>query len=254
MKKIILASNLLLAICLIFSSCKKDTTKTIEPDVNTTINYIKKTNGIDGYANYYYDTNNRLVKMENGPDDAMKMEYAYNSLGKISNLETTDSEGVTLTIFTYNAEGLLLGANTNNGLMEMTIEFENNKLVKAFAYGNIPNVGRTLMIRTEFDYTGENISEFREYSINIMTASLSLSEKVTFEHDNKKNPFYDLGIGNYIFNAGREQFASRNNCIKRTVVKSNYGDIIGSYEINFNYNSDGYPVSSSDGTEFTYYL
>ncbi|MDZ7775939.1 MAG: hypothetical protein U5L09_10285 [Bacteroidales bacterium] len=185
--------------------------------------------------------------------DVMKIEYTYDAKGNISTMEITDSEGVHLTTFEYDAEDLLLGAFTNNGLADFTYEFDDNKLVKVNSYGNIPNVDRKLMVRTDFDYDGENVSEFREYSLDFMTGELDLSEKVTYEHDTKKNPFYELDIQNSVFNLGHEQFASRNNCIKRTVLMSSYGDPLGTYEISFDYNTDGYPIQSSDGTQFTYY-
>ncbi len=240
---------------LVLISCEKEEPISDESkgNVNETIRYIKSTTRNKDYANYTYDSLNRLVKIENGPTDVMKMEYTYNSSGNISTMKVTDSEGITLTTFEYNTEGILIGSSTDNGLADFTYEFDNKKLVKVNSYGNIPNVGRTLMIRTEFDYDGENVSEFREYSMNIMTGMFTLTEKVTYEHDTKKNPFYALNIENSVINLGYEQFASRNNCINRTVIKSSYGDPLGSYGVSFSYNSDGYPTQSSDGTLFTYY-
>jgi hypothetical protein len=245
---------------LVVVSCEKEEPISEEPisdesneNVNSTIRYIKETNGNEGLVNYTFDSLNRVIKIENGPTDVMKMEYTYNSTGNISTIKITDSEGINLTTFEYNTEGILTGSSTNNGLADFTYEFDNNKLVKVSSYGNIPNVGRKLMGRAEFDYDGENVSEFREYTLNFMTDGLALSEKVTYEHDTKKNPFYELDIQNSVINLGHEQFASRNNCIRRTVIMSSYGDPLGTYEISFDYNTDGYPTQSSDGTQFTYY-
>jgi hypothetical protein len=243
-------------IALLFSvvvSCEKDEPTPDEPNENSTIRYIKNTNGNDGFDNYTYNSVNRLIKIENGPSDVMKIEYTYDAGGNISTMEITDSEDVYLTTFEYDAEDLLIAASTNDGLGDFTYEFHDNKLVIVNSYGNITNVGRKLIVRTEFDYDGENVSEFREYTLNFMTGELELSEKVTYEHDTRKNPFYELDIQNSVINLGYEQFASRNNCIKRNVLMSSYGDPLGTYEISFDYNTDGYPIQSNDGTQFTYY-
>jgi hypothetical protein len=236
-------------------SCEKDETTENESDVvdNATILHIKKIDGNDGYTNFSYDSINQLILMEDGPDDEMTMEYTYNNLGKISTMKITDSEGVNLTTFVYDTEGVLTGSSTGDGLADFTYEFDNGKLIKVNSYGNIPNLGRTLMVWTEFDYDGENISEFREFTVSFTTGNTTLSENVTYEHDTRKNPFYELNIENCVMNLGHEQFASKNNCTKRTVVTSTYGDEIGSYESSFDYNADGYPTQSDDGTLFTYY-
>lgn len=254
MRKLTLLILVLIAfLFMVVVSCEKDEPISNESNENSTILYIKNTNGNEGIANYTYNSLNRLIEIENGPTDVMKMEYTYNSEGNISTMETTDSEGTNLTTFEYNTEDILIGASTNNGLGDFTFEFDNNKLIKVSSYGNIPNIGRKLMSVAEFDYAGENVSEFREYTLNFMTGGLTLSEKVTYEHDTKKNPFYELDIQNSVINLGYEQFASRNNCIKRTVVMSSYGDPLGTYEISLDYNQDGYPTQSSDGTQFAYY-
>lgn len=85
-------------------------------------------------------------------------------------------------------------------------------------------------------------------------------ENVSYEYDDKKNPFHMTQIGfepaiNSIFPAAVAW--SANNVTKRTYIEKEYEDIL---IYNYTYDDDGYPTTMSyttdDGTvsfTFTYY-
>ena len=258
MKQSIFAIILLITASLTFTACDKNEDEPqTEPDKKTATRYIKRvTESNNSYTDYAYDNNNRLTKISDKPSsNQMIMEFSYTTAGKLETMTVTDSEGTHATSFVYNNKGVLINASPNNGMADLAYEYKNDKIIRVNAYVNIPNVGRKLMTKTEFDYTDDNVTEFREYTIDLMGGgNLELSEKVTYEYDNKKNPFYECNIAQAIVNIGYAQFASKNNCTKRTVVLSTSDDDpIGIYSTEFEYNTDNYPISANDDTSFTYY-
>lgn len=245
----------ILAIFTVFflSSCEEETPTPDQQGDNSTTSYVKEVTNTDGsYETFIYDDSNRLIKIESSPE-SMSMMFSYDDQGKMSEMQVIDSEGNNTIAFEYNADNVLIAANSDNGLASFTYEYDNNKLIRVNTTGNIPVIGSILMVKTEFDYSGDNVSEFREYTYDFMADDMSLSEKVSYSHDNKKNPFAELGISKAIINIGYETFASLNNCTKRTVEMSTYGDAIGSYDLSYEYNELGYPESANDGTTFSYY-
>ena len=248
MKTLILSVSFLMTLSILFTSCEKDDPITEDITENSKIYYLKKVTENDGsYAEYFYDDDNKLIKMESYPD-VMKMNFSYNSAGKVSSMLVDDSEGSNTISYEYDENGMLSAASSDNGYGDFTYEYENNKLIRVNSYGNIPGVGTKLFAKFEFDYAGANVSEFREYTLNFISGGFGLSEKISYTHDNKRNPFAVLGIEKTIINIGHEQHASENNCTNRNVLLSTYGDAIGSYDLTFEYNGSGYPISASDGT------
>ncbi len=246
----------IIAICfaVLFNSCTKDETIKDETDSGSKVCYLKQVVESRGESeSFFYDDDNRLIKITSSPE-TMSMTFTYGSDGHISDLLVEDGDDSNSISFIYDDEGMLVSAHSDNDMAEFKYEYENEKLVCVKAYDNIIfSRGTVLMSKTEFDYIGDNISEFREYGYNFRTGGLSLLEKVTYTHDDNKNPYAEMGISLALINMGYEMYASANNCISRNVVMSSYGDEIGSYELSFEYNEFGYPIRNDDGTSFIYY-
>jgi hypothetical protein len=221
--------------------------------------YIKKiTNGKNEFVDFTYSNINQLVEISSGTDNPMTMNYSYNDLGQMIEMNVEDVTGTnSTTVFNYDLDGNITGGTTTNEGFEAvhTYQFNQGVLESVSVFADVPFIGNTIFGKTEFTYSGDNVTEFKEYTLNFMTGSLSLSKKVSYEYDKYKNPYFDLAVQYSVISEGYEEFASKNNSIKRTVEFDNTGfdDEIGSYEISYDYNSDNYPISASDGTIFTYY-
>jgi hypothetical protein len=199
-----------------------------------------------------------LVEISSGPEDPMTMKYSYNDLGQMIEMNVEDVTGTnSSTIFNYDLDGNITGGTTTNEGYEAvhTYQFNQGILESVSVFADLLDMDNTLLVKAEFTYSGDNVTEVREYNLSFMTGDLSLSKKISYEYDKFKNPFFDLAVQYSVINEGYEQFASKNNSIKRKVEYNNtgYPDDIGSYEISYDYNSDYYPISASDGTVFTYY-
>lgn len=245
----------LLALSITMLSCDKDESE-LEPEQETATRYIKRVTEPDGYADFVYDTKNRLTKISDNPNPKqMIMDFSYTTAGKLKTMKVTDMHGTNTATYVYNKQGVLTNANSNSGFSNLSYEHKDGKIIRVKAYGNIPGIGTKLMQKMEFDYKGDNVSEYREYIIDLMgSGNLKLSRKIIFEYDNKKNPFYECNIAQALVNHGYAQFASKNNRIKQTVVLPTNGeDPAGYYSPEFEYNADNYPVNDGNGTSFTYY-
>lgn len=238
---------------MMLSACKKEESveKSSPQDDGKVCWLWKVTTPDQEYTEYTYNSEKQLMKMDFGEEDAMSIEFTYNSDDVLSEMVVTDSEGTHTTQFEYNDNGQITGA-VSGEFGSFTYEFDHGMLVAVNAFGNIPNVGNTLLVKTQFTYSGDNVSEMKEFTRNFLSGDMTLSTHITYAYDHKKNPFYQMGIQNAVINIGFEQFRSKNNVTKRTVVFAAYPDGIGSYEQSYTYNSSGYPVQSADGATFTY--
>ena len=236
-------------------SCDKDESEQ-ETEQETATRYIKRVTEADGYADYIYDSKNRLTKISDNPNPKqMIFDFSYTIAGKLKTMKVTDMHGTETASYVYNKEGILTNANSSSGFNNLSYEHKDGKIIRVKAYGNIPGLGTKLMSKMEYDYTGDNVSEYREYIIDLMgSGNLKLSRRITFEYDNKKNPFYECNIAQAFLNHGYAQFASKNNRIRQKVVLPTNGEdptVPNSTE--FEYNTDNYPVNDDKGTSFTYY-
>ena len=255
MKKIsILFVSTIILGSLFFSSCNKDdndeTTNTPTTPVETR-SFAKEIKD-NGYL-------------------SVKLEYANNLLTKFTSYDTTGaSDGYGTIEYTNKMPSLFKNYDENDNL-EYKIETDivDGKIVKTKEYydsdgdGNLDyvnydtifyNNNKISKIET-FDksngektsyktyvWSGNNITEEKYYYKDYSTNEFVLSSTYTYTYDTKKNPLYNIGIGQIFKNT---ESLSENNATKQTYVAT-YNNSTTVYESVIEYNSKSYPTKITE--------
>ena len=174
---------------------------------------------------YFYDSSNRLVKTESYSDVSSSIsaqqlvyhytDYKYGAEGKLSEETAYTKKGnayefASKTILTYDAFGRVVSR------LQVSID---NKPFNLFKY--------------EYDENGNVVvQESYQYDLN----APRLGSRSTYQHDNKKNPYFNLSVMPFSVN--------RNNITRH--VFTNYNVVpaatVTTETIYKSYNAAGYPV------------
>ena len=187
------------------------------------------TGALDSRAEISYNSDGTLAELHQFDDadkEVMKLVYSYSG-GKISEIEMFLDMGNGLKSF---------------GVYEYT--FSGEHVTKVEMKMDILGTGTPIVAsKTEFTYTGDNPTKVVEYEFDAATMGLKKTGEVEYVYDDKKNPFFNIGI-NFVF--PDVQFFAKNNYTKMT-VKDDAGavDQDESANITYEYNENGYPTKST---------
>ena len=245
--KIFKTTFALLIISLIITSCKKD-----EPIENENGAFIKSINlNQSPIVTYTYNANNDLTKkLLNHAGSQLETTYTYTD-SKISNETTKQNENI---ISQYNYQ-----YNTSNQLTQCdivgaiqtywTFHYNNEKIDEATQF-----ISNEESKKINFSYTGENITETQEFYR--FGGTWELQSRITFEYDNKNNPYLLLKIP---FSEIPDEYADLVNANNVTrIIKYDGNNIVESdIQYSYTYNSQDYPTivtETEDGHSVEYTL
>lgn len=221
---------------LVFSSCSKDETPEIQPEVQTKTHQnllLKTTDSDDGLIDTYtYDSNNRVVNYKrNGSinNPARNENFTYNADGTLHKIVDADN-GAPITEFFYDANKKITTKVGRNGLDILKYTYIGNVITEDYRF-TTTNEGW----RQVYTYDGNgNITEIKSYS-NTSEANPEGTSSVViyYTYDDKNRATSSLPDA-YLF-------PSSVNNIKTTQYS---GGAIGSSQ--YEYNADGYPIKRTD--------
>lgn len=250
-----------------FFSCKKDTTENACQNSNL-IRQIKSGNSsvheltynshcgihesieLFAYKQYEYDTQDRLVKLEESLLlDPTSCYIPPNSEG-MSFKDPKKAPIAQYSLFEYDSIGRLVKKSNyfnNSGTAKLisynTYEYTNNQISKMNIVN--PESQITQYHTYEYDENGNVLKD--DYYIVENGRDLKLMYSTISEFDNKNNPFMVFtGEGNPGI------FTNKNNIIKKTNVSYSDGTE-NRYTVQyiFEYNNSGYPIKA-DGMDYLY--
>jgi hypothetical protein len=259
MKNLKFLLMMLVAMSVAVSSCKKDDDDDNNDDNNNNTPqtcYLNKINYGDYYSLAEYNTNHLITKMtdydSNGVADGYYTTISYDANGKIQNMTSYDGSTIDFKmVFIYGSgthpDSVAMYSDDGNGNLERDgsyiLTFTGDKLTKVEVPYTI--MGNTIIIsKTEYTYTGENLTMESEYEFDLTTLQMELTSSYEYEHDAKKNPYYGIGLNYFVFLDG--MFGSENNVTKET-YKDDAGTVDQEYSYNYTYeyNSSNYPTKST---------
>ena len=256
MKKIsILLMGLIVLGSMFFSSCNKD-----DDDNNTTNTPTSPV-----------ETKSFAKEIKNNGFLVAKFEYTNNLLTKSTSYDTTGaSAGYETFEYINNVASLFKNYDKNEDLeYKLECEISNNKIVKRKVYYDSDNDDNLDYVSydtiyyndnkiskvegfststgekyyyTTYTWSGNNITEVKSYFKDYSTNQFILSYTDTYVFDTKKNPLYNIGIGELFVDATN---LSENNVTKQTNVSA-YNNETTVYESVIEYNSKSYPTKVSE--------
>lgn len=272
MKNLKIVLLILVTISLSTWSCKKDPKgDTTDPNPTNQTCYFTKVDYGDSYMTATYNSTHQLTKIQEydslGNADSYYTTFTYAN-GKITIIEGIDNGTVSDKFeFYYGANTTpdsLIMYSDNGGTMERqaayALTFSGNQLVKAELI--ISYMGFDIVYqKSEFTYTNGNMTMEKNYEFDFTTLSMALTGSSEYSYDNKKNPYYGIGLDYLVFfDSGI--FGSQNNAISYT-DKDDTGTIdqSNSTTSTIEYNTNNYPTkitktsldnSSTDVETYTY--
>lgn len=188
-------------------------------------------------VNFYYGSNGFVSKVTMLDSDGIDYStvYNYEGLKLTSRVSYTNGVSDSGEIYTYSENRIIKSVNTEDGYVDSK-EFQydgSGKLTKEIYSQKTPNSSTMYLVSTtEFIYTSNNISK---EIINVNGGGIYT---ITYEYDNKKNPYFEILPIEYLI-IERE---FENN-------KTKQNNDVFQYE----YNSTGYPAKSiSEGKVSSY--
>jgi hypothetical protein len=149
--------------------------RTYETDdvTNKMIAMIDSANGFVATANFEYDVNGKMSKVNfsQGGVAGGYLEFEYDAAGNIHKRQLTTATNVAsdYNIYSYDASGRLI-------------------IDSQFSKGNSSTY--QLFAVSDFHYTGANVTEAEYYEI--VNGNLQLNRRRKYEYDNKLNPYRNL--------------------------------------------------------------
>ena len=225
MKKSIL---LLLGIAIFVTSCKKDddSSSNTNPAPTPTTCLITKTNDLieNTYSDVVYNTSNLLDNIK-GYDSTDTQKNGFNctySDGKLTKIAMQDSTGTDTQIFefVYNGNEVdtvhLYMDNNSDGILDTAAYYlyyyTSTTLDSIVTFYDIGGGNFIAASKYEYTWTGNNITEVKEYELNY--PNLVLSKTTTYEFDTKKNYIHNIGLDNM---PTAVDMINANNYTKKTV-------------------------------------
>jgi len=239
----------LLIIGILISSCKKDEPIQDDPVVENSV-FIKSVNtNQTPIIVYTYNTNNAVIKKQMSYQGTqLETSYTYTN-SKISNETTKQGNAIVSQYgYTYNTDNQLtrcdiIGVNESY----WTFHYTDGKIDEA-----IQHIGNGESRKMSFSYTGENITEAKEF-MNF-GGVWEQDSRMTFEYDTQNNPFRLLEIP---FSEILDEFANQVSANNATRVQSYDANNVLNYDLQYSYtyNSQNYPtvVTETEGGQSTEY-
>lgn len=274
MKSIHVFLYLLLSFSLVVLSCKKtdDSNSTSNNNNNTNNNSTTKNCALNmvtkedsSYSIFTFDLDSNLTKIENYDSTGFPMQkyhfyYNVNTLIKAEFIEN----GKVLERFEFHypsgsstpdsaLEYIDMGAGNLEKGASLALSFNSNQLVKSehiiYLMGN-----STTVSKVEYAYTNGNCSRRDFYIIDLNTQQLALEEYSTYEYDDKKNPYYGIGIDFFFAIIENKPPFTKNNINKERNFDANNQQINAtSFDYGYEYtlNNDPYEQIKANlsGTE-----
>ena len=276
MKNLKILVLLLLGVVVTVSSCKKDDD---DDDGNTNNNtgnqtcYMNKMTYEDGdYDMIAYNSSYQVIKVtsydSNGTADGSETRFTYAN-NKLQTMESYDNgtiESKMELVYVNNTtpDSLVMYSDNGSGTLErdgvVTLSFNGEKIAKLEMIENVAGVD-VVLFKSEFTYTGENLTMQKDYSFSFTALGLELDGTMEMEYDSKKNPLYNVGLS-YLAFWSPVEFGSVNNITKLTSKDEN-GTVLQDESENYTYeyNTNNYPTKQSltafdnsytDVTQFSY--
>lgn len=244
------------------TSCKKDDDTTDDgnggdnPPAAKTC-YIKKTTDDNGaYSTYEYNSDNKVIKVseydKNGKLTA-ENHITYNTQGNYINFTVLNDKGDTATylVMHYSSashpDSASVYMNMGVGLVKsatFVYTFTGDQLTLMETKADPLGTGPFVVSKNEYTYTGKNLTTLKAYSFSVTAMSLVLESTTDYTYDDKKNPFFGIGI-DYLM--GEPQLSAANNVTKLT-FKDDKGavDKKKSFNYTYEYTSNGYPSKATE--------
>jgi len=268
--KLTICVLLLLTICLLFNSCKKD--ETYNPERKIKKIYNKYSDGHKYLAQEWTWDNNKLVRIDYYPMngyDIYKTEYFTYEDEKLVKIQ--DNNGYYLISYTHSEYDNIdyYRNDDNNLILNCHFTYNNNKVSKIiftsydFWYGKmgegdflssllskdlISNIEQILLPSTgksdfptistfSYKYDGNNIKE--------MKWEINEQQSITFiykSYDKMQNPFYKyLGLMYHLEQYNVKMVASKNNLLEVNIIDSFEPDFLGITKYSYKYDDD-FPI------------
>lgn len=251
MKKSIL---LLLGIAIFITSCKKDDDTTNDTPPAPTTCLITKTNDLlkNKYSDIVYNQNNLLDNIkEYDSMDIQKSGFNCTYSGdKLTKIAMQDSTGADAQIFKFvydgsNIDTVHLYMDKNSDAILDTAAYYLYYYTSAIldsmvTYYDIGGGNFIPAAKSEYTWTGNNITEVIEYELSY--PNLVLSKTISYEYDSKKNYAHNIGLNNMPMAV---DMMNANNYTKVTVKDAS--NVID------NYNSGNY-FNTYDGEKLTQFI
>lgn len=152
-----------------------------------------------------------------------KTTLTYGSNGKVDKAVYYQQGNIISSMeFTYNSDGRISKRKIRSGIQPVNENYNvyvydaAGHLVTDSSYTTVNNTTFSLLMVSNFKYTGDNITEAENYTQN--NGTLTLDTRLKYEYDNGVNPFKDMELEYYLNEAGSAiytiQLKSSNNPIK----------------------------------------
>lgn len=247
MKKILIMAGI--AIGFTFVSCKKDNTPQPGPVNGETIKRLKKTieteDGETIIHNWTYDANKRLIaiKSEDGIESTL---FTYDAGGNLVKIEETQSEFRNIYTYTYDNDipvsGTFKSWHKNPGEEEELIE--DDLLTYTLANNQVTNIHLNMTQASQqadftLTYSNGNLTKIKSEGATGYTASFSFGNK---------KPVFPV-VSKYVLDqAGFSlQFTATHELLSASFDFPGT-DLDRTVTAQYTYDSDGYVLTSSDGT------
>jgi len=230
MKKSIL---LLLGIAIFITSCKKDDdSDNTNPTPTPVTCLITKTNDLinKSYTDVVYNQSNfidNIKEYDSTGTFASGFNAVYSS-DVLMKLAMQDSTGNDAQIFEYVYNGnevdtvhLYMDTDSDGALDTLIYylyTYTSGKISSMSTYYDIGSGNYIEAAKSEYTWTGDNITEVIEYTLNTSTFQLELSKTTTYEFDTKKNYIHNIGLDNMPM---ATDMMNANNYLKKTVKDAN---------------------------------
>lgn len=208
----------------------------------------------------YNYTGNRLVSYDDGSGELTN--FTYNGNNKISNLSSSSQNAV----FTYSGANLSkISSTVAGGMYTVNTDFTytGSQLKKAISIQEFTfPIPSKVYIETDYEYNGLNMGKaFIKGGFYLPNGELEMNPEIqilTFEYDNKKNPFQLLPKEFFIYLSGiapqGATYLSANNMTKYTTTIGGITTDVQS--ATYTYDSESYPIMMSNDlnetTKFEY--
>jgi hypothetical protein len=162
----------------------------------------------------------------------IKTILSYNSNNKVDKATFIQHGNTIYSLeFEYNSDGRISKRKIRSGIQPVNENYNvyvydaAGHLVTDSSYTTVNNSTFSLLMVSNFKYTGNNITEAENYTQN--NGSLTLDTRIKYEYDNGINPFKDMDLEYYINEAGSAiytiQLRSSNNSLKAYFSNGNGG-------------------------------
>ncbi|KQC32183.1 hypothetical protein AAU57_01740 [Nonlabens sp. YIK11] len=239
--------SILFITCIIISSCTPDDGGEITVQSEKLLKKltISDSNGSSS-LNFFYNENNSIDKIQSQGtgDDFIKQFYYEN--GNIDRAEFQDLNAIpdgNIEQYIYD-NGQLVGREDyfNENTLDEKYEYEfSNALVSEIRYFAVNQTNFSEKSTFQYDSNG-NVSAL----IINYTGNSSAEEELSLTYDNQNNPFNNVTSRIVLID---DFYSFQNNVISQTLTDLSDNSTISTINFTYTYDSDDYPVSSSNGTE-----